>query len=87
MEREKLVDEIVDFCFAYGLCKDVKKKDELRKNIAYNLNDPAFVENLINTVIVKSKKYNTMEKENIVDLIIELEKIRLNLEFYAQNAK
>ena len=85
MDRTKLVNEIVDFCIEYGLFKSISKIDELKKRIAYQLNDSAFVESLINTVIVKSKRYGTMADEKIVDLIVELEKVRLDLEYSGES--
>ncbi|MCL2400909.1 MAG: hypothetical protein FWC91_14355 [Defluviitaleaceae bacterium] len=81
MGKNVLVNEIVNFCFDYGVIHESIDEDEL-KSIVYNhLEEEPFIENLINTIIIKSKSCPTLDIDRLKDLLIELEKIRLELEY------
>jgi len=45
------------------------------------LKDVSFIESLINTIIVKTKKSKDIDVEKLKELLLELEKIRLDLEY------
>ena len=85
MNKDELVYEILDFYIKYGLFKDnlnVSKTDELKKKIAYQLNDSAFVESLIRTVCKISERFNTVNDEQIVNLLFELGNLSIDLAYY-----
>ena len=80
MEKEELINEIASFCYDYRLFKREIKVDELKNIIKFQLEDFEFIENLINTIIVKTNKYN-IDVKKAIRIILELDKIRLELEY------
>lgn len=80
MKKKFLVDEIVNFCFKYGLIANTTNVDYLRNNIEEQLNDVVFVENLINAIFIRGKQYKILRSKKVMNIIMELEKIRLQLE-------
>ena len=81
MGKNVLVNEIVSFCFDYGIVHESMNGDEL-KSIVYNhLEEEPFIENLINTIIIKSKTCPNLDIDRLKDLLIELEKVRIELEY------
>ena len=81
MERKVLVDEIVRFSLKYRIFNTKIEIGELRNRIECNLKDSVFVENLINTIIVKTNNRKKLDIEKLKELPLELEKIRLDLEY------
>ena len=80
MKRKFLVNEIVYFCFDFGLFKSPFKIIQIKNNIEKQLDDVVFIENLINTIFVKAKERKILREKRTMDLLIELEVIRLKLE-------
>ena len=78
MNRDILIREIVSFCLDYGVLLD---KHEIKRKLESGLERAEFVEDLINTIFRKAKKDRGMDIERVKELLIELEKIRLDLEF------
>ena len=78
MERDILVDEIYNFCFDYGVLVD---KKAIKKNIEKGLGKAEIVESIYNMVFTKAKRGKVEDVERAKELLIELEKIRLDLEF------
>jgi len=78
MNKENLINEIINFCFDYDVIVD---QADLRKRIEEKLNEAHFIENLINTIYIKSKNSQNIDLEKVKELLIELEKIRLELEY------
>ena len=85
MERKYLVNEIADFCIDYKLFKTKLGTNEVKRKIEEQLEDSEFIESLINTVILKTKKCKNVEIERLKILLLELEKIRLELEYKDYN--
>jgi len=86
MERKTLVNEIARFCFDYGLFDKSVKIDEIENKIKAELEDPSFIESLINTILVKTKYFKNSKSKNLdvdqlKELLLNLEKIRLELEY------
>ena len=81
MEREVLIDEIIDFCFKYDLFDKSVIVSEIKNRIGEQLKESAFIENLINTIVVKTRKRNKMGNKKIRELLLELERLRLELEY------
>lgn len=81
MEKYELIEEIMKFGFDYGLFNIGIDKREIKTGISYMLDDCEFLENLINTIILKSKYGDNSDKERIKVILLELEKIRLELEY------
>ena len=84
MEQYKLVKEIIKTC-QYFKVLDYELNDiYVEKKIIDGLDDIIFVENLLNIFYkrMKFKRFQrTLNQNRLKRLLIELEKIRLNLEF------
>ena len=76
-----LAIKIIEFCYKYNVFDESINKDEVRNVIENNLDKAHFVENLINTVIIKTKTHHGIDIEKVKELLLELEKIRLELEY------
>ena len=77
MNRNTLAKELAIFCCN---CKIFYKPIEASKFEA-NLNDISFVESLINTLTLKTKYRKNVDIEKLKEILLELEKIRLELEY------
>lgn len=55
MKKKVLIDEIMRFCFKYGIITNTVQVEIIKRNIEEQLHDVAFVETLINTIFVKEK--------------------------------
>jgi len=81
MERNVLVDEIANFCFEYGVINSGVDESELKSIICNHLNEEEFIENIINTIITKTRTRGDIDTGKLIALLMELEKIRLELEY------
>ena len=81
MNKDILIDEIASFGFNYGLFNDQIEIEEIKKRIGYMLEDSEFLENLINTIILKARYYKNIDMDKLKKLLIDLEKTRLELEY------
>ena len=84
MEQYKLVKEIIKTCQYFKVMKRDINDAFVEKKIIDGLEDIIFVENLLNIFYKKMKLkrfQNTLNQDRLKKLLIELEKIRLNLEF------
>ena len=81
IQRETLVNEIISFCYEYELFGKSVREDLIRKVIEERLEESEFIENLINTIIVKTKNREDIDVQNLKELLLELEKVRLELEY------
>ena len=80
-ERNILINEIVSFGFKYKVFKNTISAAELKKLMIIGLEDFEFIENLINTIIVKTRNQEDLDVERTKNLLLSLEKIRLDLEY------
>ncbi|MCI8445966.1 MAG: hypothetical protein HFH31_00570 [Bacilli bacterium] len=84
MRQEKLVKEIIKMCKYFKIMEYEIEICFVEKKIIDGLEDIIFVENLLN-LFYKKKNQNYFKKnlnhQRLKNLLIELEKIRLNLEF------
>jgi len=78
MERDILVGEIVRFCLDYGVLIDA---EELKRKIELGLEKAELIESLINTIFLRAKASKNIDIKRVKELLIELEKVRLDLEF------
>jgi len=82
LERNILVGKIISFCFAYNVLDDTSiEVSELTEIVGKMLDEAYFLESLINTIIIKTKKHKGIDTEEVKTLLIELEKIRLEMEY------
>ena len=82
MERDILIDEIASFCLDYGVLID---QSEIRNKIEAGPERAELIESLINTIFIKTKNGRIKDIEKVKELLVELEKIRLDLEFKGCN--
>ena len=80
MKNEKLVANILDVCFELELIKNRDYLEQKKENLNTILKDVAFVEILINEIFIGSKKRNIINTEIVKEVLLGLEKIRLELE-------
>ena len=84
MEQRKLIKEIIKTCQYFKIMEKDINHYYVEKKIIDGLEDIIFVENLLN-IFYKKMKYKrfkqTLNQDRLKRLLIELEKIRLNLEF------
>ena len=84
MEQYKLVKEIIKTCQYFKIMNRDINNSFVEKKIIDGLEDIIFVENLLNIFYKKMKQkrfQKTLNQNRLKRLLIELEKIRLNLEF------
>lgn len=84
MDQYKLVKEIIKTCQYFKIVEIDIDNYFVEKKIIDGLDDIIFVENLLNIFYkkMKLKRYrNSLDQNRLKKLLIELEKIRLNLEF------
>lgn len=81
MEREELVNKIISFCFTYGVLDETVKMNEIQERIDKSLNQCEFIEDLYNMILLETKSHKKMDIGKIQELLLELEKIRLELEY------
>lgn len=84
MDQYKIVKEIIKTCQYFEIVERDIDNYFVEKKIIDGLDDIIFVENLLNIFYkkMKLKRYrNSLDQNRLKKLLIELEKIRLNLEF------
>jgi len=83
MKRKDIASEIVDFCVKHKIFKASGDKKAIKKNIEYRLGECAFIEEVINIIMVTLKTENSKNIDIIKtkNLLLGLEKIRLDLEY------
>ncbi len=81
MERKALVNEITCFYFDYKLINKSIKINEIKDRIDQQLEDIDYVESLIKEIIIKTSNRKDIDIVKLKELRLELEKIRLELEY------
>jgi len=82
LKKNVLIGKIINFCFTYNVLDDESiGVSELTDIIEKMLGEAYFLESLINTIIIVSKKHRSIDTTEVKTLLIELEKIRLELEY------
>jgi len=85
LERNILIEKIVGFCFQYQILDDTSiTENELKTIVEKRLEEAHFLESLINAIILRTKKTNDIDIELVKELLLELEKIRLEVEYKAR---
>ena len=84
MSHYKLIKEIIRTCNYFRIINPDEDYFYLEKKFIDGLEDISFVENLLSVLYQKMKLkrfQKTLNKDRLKNLLIELEKIRLDLEF------
>jgi len=82
LERKILIERIVGFYFETGLLDEsVLKKDEIIIVVGDCLKSVDYIETIINTIILRAKTHKNLDVEKLKEMLLELEKIRLELEY------
>ena len=81
MKKEQLVEELINFLATYRIFDNVEnmKAENIMKQLEYAW----FVEHLIHIIIIKTSYIGNIDHERLKVLLLELEKIRLDLEYEA----
>jgi len=82
MERKRLANELIEFCLEYKIFNISGGATEIKQRIEEQFIDVVFVEGLIN-LIIKSKKPKDIDKDKLVELLSELDRLRNELEYKA----
>jgi len=80
MERKELINEIINFYIKYGIIEKTGI-EEAKLITDKELSNAVFVETLINAIILKTRHCKNTDIEKIKALLLELERIRLELEY------
>lgn len=87
MDRNILVELVVKFYFDTGLLDEsVLKRGEIKIIVDDCLDKPEYLETIINTIIIKAKTHKVTDVEMLKAMLLELERIRLELEYKEYNA-
>ena len=85
MSRKELAEEIVDFCIKYKVIitsgKSPLEISMIKLRVEEHLKYSDFVEDLIRTLLVKTKFNRKINNRRLKILLLKLEKIRLDLEY------
>ena len=81
MERKRLANELTDFCLAHQIFNISCGAKEIKQRIEEAFIDVVFVEGLINLIIVKVKNQKDVDTGKLIELLSELERLRLELEY------
>ena len=83
MERKRLAHELTNFCLAYRILDIPCGAREAERRIEEQLDDAVFVETLINQIIVKAENHRGIDRGKLIELLSEIERVRLELEYRA----
>ena len=82
MERQELVNEIVDFCIEHEfLFYKQAEAIAIKTEMDHRLQDIEFVEDFIHLLIIKTKNRKNMNITKLKRILLGLEKVRLELEY------
>ena len=81
MGKKELAENLIDFCAQYNLFDTPKEIFLAKDKVVENLGDICFVESVIHTLILKAKYIENVDFDRLKMLLIELEKVRLDLEY------
>ena len=81
MKRNILVEELACFCFVYGIFDQSIEEHVIKSKIESGLEKVEFIESLINTLILQTNNCKHIDIEKLKELLLELERIRLELEY------
>jgi len=81
MEIIELAEEIINFCVKYRLLGNPKKIIKSKDRVIQELGNIVFVESLIHMLILKTKYIHNVDNNRLKVLLVELEKVRLDLEY------
>jgi len=81
MKRKELASEITSFALEYGIFNTTMGTKEIEQKIEEQFIDCVFVEELINKIIVKTKDHEDIDTGRLINLLAELERLRLELEY------
>jgi len=81
MEQKRLASELTDFCLEHKIFTISCGAKEIKQRIEEQFDDVVFVEGLIKIIIDKVTNDRCIDTDKLVELLTELERIRLKLEY------
>ena len=81
MERNDLAERLINFSVKNKLFEHSGRMTLEKSRIVEQLEKSEFVEGLIHTLILKTKHKKSVDKHELKKLLLELERIRLDLEY------
>jgi len=82
MKRNEIAEITAKFLFDYKMLDGDINEAEVIEVINSYLDDVTFVETLINLIIKRANVRRDIDAVKLIDILIELERIRLELEYY-----
>ena len=64
-----------------GVIEKGANENDIKRIIHKQLSEEEFIENIINTIISRTRTRNDIDTGKIIELLTELEKVRLELEY------
>jgi len=86
MKRDIFINELSSFCYRYILYDKSIDVDTFKRHLEHQLEDIDFVETLIREIIVKTQNRRDIDIETVKRIRLELETIKLNLEYQEYSA-
>jgi len=80
MERKVLVDEIIDLFLELGVLKDLTNLEQTKNNMEKQIENAEFVELIYNVIFIRAKEQRMLDIKRIIDILQELNRIRIKLE-------
>ena len=77
----RLASELTDFCLEYRIFDISCGAKEFKQRMEELFCDVIFVEEMINLIIVKTMNHENIDTDKLIELLAELDRLRLELEY------
>lgn len=79
MKREVLIEKIINLCLVIKVFDNCVNENEIKHTVALLLEEEGFIKDLYSNILRNAKRYKIANTEKVTDILIELDKIRLEL--------
>jgi len=80
MEKEKLINEIIDLCFVLKIFNNSADTKEVKCTVKALLEEAGFIQDLHNTILQNAKRLKIANTKEVTDMLTKLENIKLQVE-------
>ena len=81
MNKKVIVNEIISFGYKYGVFSKSIKRCDMREALTRRIEESAFIENLINTIFLRTRNRFDIDVDRTINLLCGLDRARWNLEY------